>query len=445
MDAACEDMDRFLQHCLEELHSQTDTMNLIESLSQRVAAHQSRVHQIVCSEPLKHAEVAQRVLMGMAADQPMESNFFPIILEGLLGRLVIAAPGEKNPPTLSREGAARLWASAVLDAVQKTEKKRMRLETSGSSGMPPRLHLNYEDDFLNCRSHQVPGVFTDPLFLPNRVNSVYKLVRPPVLAEAPPFTAANDCHTTPVESVDDRDGTVTPSPSPSTAGTLTVEKGRAGLPTIPVQITGDSGTESDKTEDLEPEEDSSYSAQVFPSKSDHALRKWTHGKSDGSKDSKDSAPSPKRVTVKKEKEVDDYEGSSPTGLSDETLRDHRFTVYSKDSTAVHEVRAKILSLKAGMRPSQQDIDSSPIFALRRAADESRSPSIIGQHWVPYLEQKGHLADCKPKDFTYKDGWLPLYTRAGITKHLSGLESLLNKDKTSPLIAVILPEMDFQYE
>ena len=98
-----------------------------------------------------------------------------------------------------------------------------------------------------------------------------------------------------------------------------------------------------------------------------------------------------------------------------------------------------------MRPSQQDIDSSPIFALRRAADESQPPSIIGKHWVPYLKQKGHLADCKPKDFSYKDGWLPLYTRAGITKHLSDLEPLLNKDKTSPLIMVILPEMDFQYE
>ena len=119
--------------------------------------------------------------------------------------------------------------------------------------------------------------------------------------------------------------------------------------------------------------------------------------------------------------------------------------YSRDSTAVHEVRARILGLKAETRPSLQDIDSSSIFALRRAADESQSPSIIGQHWVPYLKQKGHLVDCKPKDFTYKDGWLLLYTRAGITKHLSGLESLLNKDKTSPLIAVILLEMDFQYE
>ena len=289
VDAAHEDMDRFLQHRLEELRSPTDMRNLIESLSQRVAAHQSRVHQIVYSEPLKHAEVIQWVLMGMVADQPVESNFFPGILEGLLGRLGIAAPGEKNPPTLSNP---RLWASAVLDTVQKMEKRRVRLETSGSSGMLPGLHLNYEEDFLNCQSHQVPGVFTDPLFLPNMVNSVYKLVRPPVLAEALPFTAANDCPITPVESVDDRDGTVTPSPSPSTAGTHAAEKGRAGLPTTPVQIIGDSGTESDKTKDLEPEEDSSYSAQVFPSKSDRALRKWTRSKSDGSKDSRDSALPP---------------------------------------------------------------------------------------------------------------------------------------------------------
>ena len=445
LDAAHEDMDRFLHHRLEELHSQADMRNLIDSLSQRVAAHQSRMHQILYSEPLKHVEVTLWVFIGMAADQPVESNFFLGILEGLLGRLSITAPGKRNLPTSSKEGAARLWTSAVMDAVQTTEKRQVRLETSGSSGMPTGLHLNYEEDFLNCQSHQVPGVFTDPLFLPNMVNSVYKWVRPPVLAEAPPFTAAYNRPTTPVESVDDRDGTVTPSPSLSTAGIPMAEKGRLGLPTTPVQCMGDSGTESDKTEDLEPKEDSSYCAQVFPSTSDRAIRKWTHSKSDGSEDSQDDAPSPKRVTVKKEKEVDDNEGPSSTGLSDKTLRDHRFTVYSRDSTAVHEVRTRILGLKAGMKPSQQDIDSSPIFALRRAADESRSPSIIGQHWVPYLEQKGHLMDCKPKDFTYKDGWLPLYTRAGITKHLSGLESLLNKDKTSPLIAVIFPEMDFQYE
>ena len=186
VDAAREDMDRFLHHRIEELHSQADMRNLIESLSQRVAAQQSRMSQIVYSESLKHVEVTLRVFIGMAADQLVESNFFPSILEGLLGRLGIAASGETNPPTSSREGAAQLWASAVMDAVQATEQRWVRLETSGPSGMPTGLHLNYED-FLNCRSHQVSGVFTGPSFLPNMVNSVYKLVRPPVLAEYSPL------------------------------------------------------------------------------------------------------------------------------------------------------------------------------------------------------------------------------------------------------------------
>ena len=79
VDAAREDMDRFLHHCLEELRSQADMRNLIESLSQRVAAHHSRMHPIVYSEPLKHVEVALRVFIGMAADQLVESNFFPSI------------------------------------------------------------------------------------------------------------------------------------------------------------------------------------------------------------------------------------------------------------------------------------------------------------------------------------------------------------------------------
>ena len=394
---------------------------------------------------MENIEVLLRVILGVAVDQPVESNFFPGILEGLLGRLSISAPGEKNPPTSAKESAARLWASAVLNAVQKMEKRQVRLETSGSSGMPSGLRLNYEEDFLNYQSHQVPGVFTDPLLLPNMVNSVYKLVIPPALSGAPPFAAAQDHPTIPLESGDDRDSAMPPSPSPSTVSAPIAEKSKAGLPATPIQIIGKSDTESDKTENLEPEVDSSYSAQVFLPKSDRALRKCTHGKTDSARDSKDGAPFPKRATIKKETEGNDNEGSSSTGLSDETHHDHRFMVYGRDSTAVHEVRAKILGLEAETRPSRQDIDSSPIFALRRVADESQPPSIIGKHWVPYLKQKGHLVDCKPKDFSYKDGWLPLYTRAGVTKHLSGLESLLNKDKTSPLIVVILPEMDFQYE
>ena len=106
VDATREDMERFLHHRLEELHSQTDMKNLIDNLSQRIAAHQSRARQLVFSEPMGNIEVLLRVILGVAVDQPVESNFFPSILEGLLGRFGITAHGEKNPPTSAKEGAA---------------------------------------------------------------------------------------------------------------------------------------------------------------------------------------------------------------------------------------------------------------------------------------------------------------------------------------------------
>ena len=59
VDAACEDMDRFLQFHLDELHSQSEIQNLVGGIAQRIADHQSRVHQLVYSAPLKNTEVTQ--------------------------------------------------------------------------------------------------------------------------------------------------------------------------------------------------------------------------------------------------------------------------------------------------------------------------------------------------------------------------------------------------
>ena len=105
LDTAHEEMERFMQHHLEELQSQQETKHLVVELSSKITAHHSRVCQVLCSEPLRHAEVAQLVMVGMAANRPLKSNFFPGLLEGLLGRLGIAIPGESKPPTSSREGA----------------------------------------------------------------------------------------------------------------------------------------------------------------------------------------------------------------------------------------------------------------------------------------------------------------------------------------------------
>ena len=101
LDATQEEMEKFIQFRLEELQSQQETRHLVGELSLRITDHRSRVRQVLRSEPLRHPEVAPLVLVGMAADRPLESNFFPDLLEGLLGRLGIAAPGEGKPPTSS--------------------------------------------------------------------------------------------------------------------------------------------------------------------------------------------------------------------------------------------------------------------------------------------------------------------------------------------------------
>ena len=85
----------------------------------------------------------------------------------------------------------------------------------------------------------------------------------------------------------------------------------------------------------------------------------------------------------------------------------------------------------------------PAFHLRQAADETRPPTVIGEHWIDHLDAEGHIAKCKPHDFKFEDEWLPLYTRAGVTRHVSGLSSLPKTQGDSPLIAVVPPDMLFQ--
>ena len=68
LDAAREEMERFIQHHLEELQSQHETRHLVVELSSKITDHRSRVCQVLCSKPLRHAKVAQLVLVGMATN-----------------------------------------------------------------------------------------------------------------------------------------------------------------------------------------------------------------------------------------------------------------------------------------------------------------------------------------------------------------------------------------
>ena len=147
-------MEKFIQFRLKELQSQQETKNLVRELSSRITDHRSRVCQLLRSEPLRHPEVVLLVLVGMAADRPLESNFFPGLLEGLLGRLGIA----------SREGAGRLWSSAVREAISQIEQREV--ETPGTAGLPQCLDLHYEEDFLKKTKPSDTSGLLRPAFRP---------------------------------------------------------------------------------------------------------------------------------------------------------------------------------------------------------------------------------------------------------------------------------------
>ena len=428
LDEAREEMETFIQSHLEELRSLQETKNLIGELSSRVTDHRGRVRELLRSEPLRHPEVIPLIMVGLAADRPIESNFFPGLLEGLLGSLGMAAPGEGNPPTSSREGAGCTWFTAMHEAISQIKQKEV--EAPEAVGLPPNLDLHYEEGFLEKQRHLIPPTFSDLLFIPKMAKAVFRVVKPPVVSKALPSARSHEVSSAP--------------PQPGGGGPeQQVLKSEEPVPSTPQptsqvqeQISEASNTDSDGADEPPPErEPPRRSLKVRLS-----LKLLKRGHQTTASSSKDGVTPSK---VRKEMEAEEVEVGTLTGPLEAALQKARFELYQKDLPAVQEVRARILKLKEGEVVTQWVLDSSPTFHLRQAADETRAPTVIGEHWIDHLDAGGHIAKCKPHDFKFEDEWLPLYTRAGVTRHVSGLSSLLKTQGDSPLIAVVPPDMLFQ--
>ena len=204
LDEAHEEMETFIQSCLEELRSLQETKNLIGELSSRITDHQGRVRELLCSEPLRHPEVAPLIMVGLAADRPIESNFFLGLLEGLLGSLGMASSGEGNPPISSREGAGHAWSTAMHGAISQTEQKEV--EAPEAVGLPPNLDLWYKESFLEKQRNLIPPIFSDPLFIPKVAKAVFRVAKPLVVSKALPAARSHE-----VSSAPPQPGVVDPS------------------------------------------------------------------------------------------------------------------------------------------------------------------------------------------------------------------------------------------
>ena len=296
----------------------------------------------------------------MAAERPLESNFFPGLFEGLLGSLGIAAPGEGNPPTSSREGAGHAWSSAMHEAISRIEQKEV--EAPGAVELPQCLDLHYEEDFLKKQRHQIPLIFSDPLFIPNMAKAVFKVVKPPVVLKALPSASSREVPSAPNQPEDGGPKLEVSKPMEPTPSTS------QPCQQVQEQISEASNTDSDKADEPTPEEEQPPRSL----KVKLPLKLLKHGSKATTSSSKDGATPSK---VRKELEANEAEATASTRPSEAALWQARFELYEKDLPEVQEVRAQILGLDKGEKVTQEVLDSSPTFCLRWAVDKTHPPTV----------------------------------------------------------------------
>ena len=106
LEAAKEDLERFLQECLRELGSNPKAREVLEEISQILSSYGCRVREAILIPGIEQPGVFNRIMLVLSVDQLMEAVLLPGILDGLSGRLGLMPPGVVDPPTSAREGVS---------------------------------------------------------------------------------------------------------------------------------------------------------------------------------------------------------------------------------------------------------------------------------------------------------------------------------------------------
>ena len=104
LEAAKEDLDRFLQECLHELGSDLKAREVLEEITQILMSYNHKVRETILVPGMEQPGVFNRIMLALSVEQPMEAVLLPGILDGLSGRLGMMPPGVVDQPTSAREG-----------------------------------------------------------------------------------------------------------------------------------------------------------------------------------------------------------------------------------------------------------------------------------------------------------------------------------------------------
>ena len=248
------------------------------------------------------------MLVGLAAQPPLEGNFFTGIFEGLVGGHGLNRTGEGKLPTSTKQGVARMWATAVQSSTELTGLRDVQIEPA--EGIPRVLHLDYEDDFLTGLVSEIPRVFSDPLSLHHLASSVLSLAGLP--ARRVPAPTANPVATPapslPKEQVPQDEPMVVllDEDEPRQVSSPRTVKEEEGI-----KSDADAGQSYQPTGEVQPVEPIPQSDRVLR----RSARRSAH-------EPRGVTPPVKRTAV--DPDLDRSRGSSPFSLPDGVLHEQRF-------------------------------------------------------------------------------------------------------------------------
>ena len=361
----------------------------------------------------------------------------------MAGRLGLVPPGATDPPASARVGVSCQWAATLREAVQKMEGRDIGVEPVAPDVLPPGLHLDYDPDSKTRGVDDIAPVLT-PSLLTGLVGNICGLEKPEVPTQPIPFEAGVGMEAR--EWIPPK--TEAPGPFHEAGMILLTPVSQGEVSNHEPSDKGMSQCNSPVFKvDLEKvvevivsnDNDLDLILEVPLATSTPANEPVPHRKRGADNQDSPSPPSRKRATKEEGMSTPYQEEALPKGVRPEDILPKRYDTLSGDNEWVQQVRCSLLGLETGTTPSKEDINSSKWYTLRAAAWETEPPEIIMDHWLLILQEKGLLTECPPDKFTSKPGWVPLYTKESLTKHLPAALSTFSGSGAPSLMAVVPPQ------
>ena len=359
LEAAKEDLDRFLQERLRELGSNPKAREVLEEITQILTSYNCKVRETILIPGMERLGVFNRIMLALSVEQPMEAVLLPRILDGLSGRLGMMPPGVVDQPTSAREGISRRWAATLREAVMTTKGREANPDQITPHVVHPALQQDYESDFRRRRVDDIAPTLTSPMLV--GIASSVRLAGRPVVPKGPESPKTE-------EGLQGHEGApAQPAvPGPSHIGGPMETEGEKPLEveTIDLDVTIPADLPEDAADIVILDDEVLSLPGDYPEAVSTPKIEVASGHKRSLEDTSPcSTPPKKRATEEMEESPPPHEVSLLRGMKEKDLLPKRYEVFASNYEWVQSVRGSLLGLEAGDSPSRREIENSSCFRL----------------------------------------------------------------------------------